>query len=112
MTNRMWAAVLARAVEDANVPLAKARETMISSEGKMYGNENTPREIDILRARHWLSMNSVDLRMVCAFAGVDHEKVLVRAELLGARVWDKLTKKNPLRPRKTSLQRSPEAAAR
>lgn len=84
----LWASVLLQALNDANYPMSRARETRRGPTGKCHGNDIIPTGVEIGRARGWLKQNSKDLRIVCAFAGMDYRKILLRAELQSARQWD------------------------
>jgi hypothetical protein len=75
--NHLFQAVPARAFEDATAARAPATKN---------GSSGT-RQDERAQARTWLLKGSVDVRMVCAMADIEHETVQRAAETLAHMNW-------------------------
>jgi len=74
--NNLWKAVLARCFEDATAARASATKTSAGT-----------RQDEQAKAREWLLKGSVDVRMVCSLADIEHDTVQRAAETLAHMHW-------------------------
>ena len=74
--NNLWKAVLARCFEDATAARASATKTSAGT-----------RQDEQAKAREWLLKGSVDVRMVCSLADIEHDTVQRAAETLAHMGW-------------------------
>jgi hypothetical protein len=74
--NNLWKAVLARCFEDATAARAPATKTSAGT-----------RQDERAQAREWLLNDSVDVRMVCSLADIEHDTVQRAAETLAHMNW-------------------------